>query len=405
MKKISLALVLNLALVLPSTAQITVSDEGNVGIKVTNIPINSSFSINSSGDSKVCANILSEDTSFDTGLLITKKGTPTTSNDYTKGISINTTASANSMKKIFGAYTSALKEGGDGNGGRTYGLYSIAGNASNGYNYGVFGTLAGSKNGAGVYGSSVSWDGGVNTMGRYAGYFHGNVLSTDAMFATAFVVSSDYKLKENIKSLDSRSSDDIMKLNVVKYNFKKNITKATDTTSVLNDYYIDDSKILNREHYGLIAQEIQEIYPELVYERSDGYLAVNYIEIIPLLIKSIQDLKTELNELKNNTPNSPIRSEETTKTNKSVLPTVLYQNTPNPFTENTTIGCFIPKETTKAILYIYDMNGKQINEMNISERGKVSLTIEGYSLEAGIYLYSLIADGQVIDTKRMILTK
>ena len=54
--------------------------------------------------------------------------------------------------------------------------------------------------------------------------------------------------------------------------------------------------------------------------------------------------------------------------------------------------------------YISELT-KQINEMNISERGKVSLTIEGYSLEAGIYLYSLIADGQVIDTKRMILTK
>jgi hypothetical protein len=51
------------------------------------------------------------------------------------------------------------------------------------------------------------------------------------------------------------------------------------------------------------------------------------------------------------------------------------------------------------------MNGRQIDSMIINERGEISLTIEGGSLDAGIYLYSLITDGVVVDTKRMILTK
>lgn len=84
---------------------------------------------------------------------------------------------------------------------------------------------------------------------------------------------------------------------------------------------------------------------------------------------------------------------------------MLYQNNPNPFTESTLVECEIPKETTDAKLYIYDVNGKQKDCIPVQRRGRVSVTIEGGRLEAGIYLYSLIADGVVIDTKRMILTK
>lgn len=51
------------------------------------------------------------------------------------------------------------------------------------------------------------------------------------------------------------------------------------------------------------------------------------------------------------------------------------------------------------------MNGDQIAEYPIANRGEASITIDGGSLNAGMYLYALIADGKVVDTKRMILTK
>ena len=78
---------------------------------------------------------------------------------------------------------------------------------------------------------------------------------------------------------------------------------------------------------------------------------------------------------------------------------------PNPFTESTTIRCDVAEDVVKADLYIYNMNGEQITEYSITERGETSVTIDGGSFSAGMYLYALIADGQVIDTKRMILTK
>ncbi len=99
------------------------------------------------------------------------------------------------------------------------------------------------------------------------------------------------------------------------------------------------------------------------------------------------------------------RSAKEEATAIDAIVTTLYQNTPNPFTESTLVQCDIAEGVAQADIYIYDMNGKQITTYPIAERGATCITIEGRSLEAGMYLYALIADGQVIDTKRMILTK
>ena len=51
------------------------------------------------------------------------------------------------------------------------------------------------------------------------------------------------------------------------------------------------------------------------------------------------------------------------------------------------------------------MNGNQLKHYPLSSRGNNTLIIKGSELSAGMYLYALITDGKVIDTKRMILTK
>ena len=50
--------------------------------------------------------------------------------------------------------------------------------------------------------------------------------------------------------------------------------------------------------YGIVAQEVREVLPSAVVEREDGYLAVNYDRIIPLLVESIKSLKQELDTIK-----------------------------------------------------------------------------------------------------------
>jgi Chaperone of endosialidase len=50
---------------------------------------------------------------------------------------------------------------------------------------------------------------------------------------------------------------------------------------------------------GLIAQEVQKIFPELVQTDEKGFLSVNYIGLIPHLIEAVKELKDENNQLKN----------------------------------------------------------------------------------------------------------
>jgi len=52
--------------------------------------------------------------------------------------------------------------------------------------------------------------------------------------------------------------------------------------------------------YGVIAQEVQKEFPEMVTMQSDGYLAVDYIQLIPVMIEAIKELKLEIDSIKQN---------------------------------------------------------------------------------------------------------
>jgi trimeric autotransporter adhesin len=58
----------------------------------------------------------------------------------------------------------------------------------------------------------------------------------------------------------------------------------------------------------------------------------------------------------------------------------------------------------KAVIYVYDIQGKQIKSINLTGREQGTIIIHGSELLPGIYYYSLIADGKVIGTEKMILT-
>ena len=103
-------------------------------------------------------------------------------------------------------------------------------------------------------------------------------------------------------------------------------------------------------------------------------------------------------------PNVRARNGSETGVGGNVLdvPT-LEQNDPNPFTQTTVVRYTLPESVKSAFLYIYDLNGTQIDQKMLQSRGKSSVTLEAGSLAPGMYLYALVADGKVIDTKRMII--
>jgi len=84
---------------------------------------------------------------------------------------------------------------------------------------------------------------------------------------------------------------------------------------------------------------------------------------------------------------------------------LLAQNHPNPFRENTLVDYFVPADVQQAHLQVTDSNGKVVGQIAIAEKGQGQVTIQSKSYPSGTYFYSLIVDGQVIETKRMVLAR
>lgn len=397
MKKLILTLSLAIVFTTSLSAQLVVDSLGNTAVGYDGVnTVLSDFAVNGRGSSSASAYIDANGKTYGLYVKECESIEPARSTPTRYGIFSQTDPSVTG--NYYSIYGKSYSTGGQS--GSTYGVYGIAGNGTSGNNYGVFGTLYGSRNGAGVYGSSTSGDTGVNIGGRYAGYFNGNVRVVGSLTANSVTQTSDYRLKHDIQPVGAEALAGIMALNPVEFMYNQRQLECGDTVVNL---YEEDSPILKNKHYGLIAQELQKVYPDLVIEEGDGYLSVNYIELIPLLIQSVKELTSRLEEAEKS---NAMRAEGTTALPSETLSqTTLCQNTPNPFTESTSISLSVAEGVTTAILYIYDLNGKQIAEYPVTERGTTSIVIEGRSLEAGMYLYTLIADGNVIDTKRMILTK
>ena len=83
----------------------------------------------------------------------------------------------------------------------------------------------------------------------------------------------------------------------------------------------------------------------------------------------------------------------------------LWSNVPNPFKQETRIRYALTEDVREAQLCIYDLSGKQLSCHRLNDRGESEFVLRAASLNPGIYLYSLIADGQVVDTHRMVVTE
>ena len=383
-----------------ANAQLMVDETGKTGLGIeTTGSLNSQLTVNSLGESNVTMYLNSQDF---TGLKINR----TSQSGSSYGLYITNHPSG---FENHGVYSRNTISTGTRTAYSSYGVTGIAGGANNGYNFGVAGFLD-DVYGAGVFGSSVGILGNVSVTGKYAGFFHGDVYLTGSLNVPTLVSPSDYRLKSDIKSVSSSCLDKVMDMNIVEFKYKQREFEATEGAEASREkrapWYDEESAFMKNKHYGFIAQELQKIYPDLVVEGEDGYLGVNYLEIIPLLVRSVQELNVKLEQQSNGiVKKAATRSADEEATNIDAIVSALYQNTPNPFTESTLIRCDVAEDVIKADLYVYDMNGKQIAVYPIAERGATSIIIEGHSLEAGMYLYALITDGQVIDTKRMILTR
>jgi len=113
------------------------------------------------------------------------------------------------------------------------------------------------------------------------------VAVTGAITATGDVTafsSSDKTLKENISNIE-KAVDKVSKINGVYYNW----------TLDAQEKYAHFGK---EKEVGVIAQNVEEVLPEIVQTREDGTKAVKYERLCALLIEAIKELKEDIEKLK-----------------------------------------------------------------------------------------------------------
>lgn len=224
------------------------------------------------------------------------------------------------------------------------------------------------------------------------GYFNfNNNLTVSGVF-----LQSDERFKENIEPV-GEVLPSLKNLEPVTYNLK-----GKESVGALQNK--EDS-----ERYGFLAQNVKENFPELVHTDNDGYMYVDYIGLIPILVQSINELRAELSELKGENqevvPMLATQQAAQDELEVSLGAAKLYQNAPNPWSSETVIRYNLPQTVARADIYIYDMQGAQLKCIPAQGRGESQVTLTARDLKAGMYLYALVADGALVDSKQMILTK
>ncbi len=241
----------------------------------------------------------------------------------------------------------------------------------------------------------------IGAPGFYAAEFVGdvNVFGTGYYTNNVFV-ASDKRFKKDILKMES-VSDKLKRINGYTYKMR---------TDEFKNYRFSD-----KDQIGFIAQELNEVFPQLVSEHKGGYLAVNYIGMVPVLLEAIKESNAkidvqqqQIDELKamvqalvgSNSTERKLNSTAVQLSDKHVV--VLNQNVPNPYAESTVITYNIPNDFNKAQILFKDNVGKVIKVVELKEKGEGSLNVFASDLTNGIYSYSLVIDGKVVDSKQMI---
>ena len=280
-----------------------------------------------------------------------------------------------------------------------------------------------SSKGSGLHASAGS------TAGSYAAVFSGNV------YASGIFQSSDKNLKQNVQEFSDAMSI-ISKLKPRNYEFK--------TDAKLAALHLPAGT-----HYGLIAQDVAEVLPNVVADvrnnvtpltaqdfntkDSSGKImtervaqlkkkvsaaeilttkAVNYTELIPIIIKGMQEQEAEIKakdekiadlEARLNKLEAMVMNSNNSVT--SISSAYLKQNTPNPVNGTTSIGYNIPETSTSARIILTNAEGQVIKTINLPNKGTNWVNLNTSMLAAGAYNYTLYVDERQVDTKRLVIAK
>jgi hypothetical protein len=214
-------------------------------------------------------------------------------------------------------------------------------------------------------------------------------------------LGSDKNIKDDIKNIDSAMSR-INKINGITYKLKVEKQNPTVYGNA-------------QEYMGVIAQDVEKVAPQVVKTLPDGTKAVCYEMLVGLLVEAMKEQNATISQLQNDVSNCCAKNNQRINTNSndngsgkdSELNNGSYikQNSPNPFSKETTIEYFIAEKNANSSVLVFDMNGKLLRTFKLEGNGKGSVMISANDFQPGMYYYSLVVNNKEIGTRKMILTE
>jgi hypothetical protein len=357
-----------------------------------------------------------------------------TANGY-ESLSLNTIGVENTANGAYALFSNIIGVENTANG--AYALFSnITGhyNTANGYRA-LYSNTKGNYNTALGYSADVSavgltnamalgWAALVNAKNKVViGNTQVNVIGGQVGWSTF----SDGRFKSNIKE-NVPGLTFINKLRPVTYKlelkkFDKFLGKKDGLiNSMQADYAVSEKKV----HTGFVAQDVEKASDEIHYDfdgvnhpqnEKDNYSLV-YADFVPSLVKAVQELSTQNDELKKQNDDlaqrlakleAMMNVQQSTTNSKLQIANLssasLAQNIPNPFSNTTTINYSLPQKYSSAKIIVIDESGNTIKIFNLSGAGKSSINFSSPFRVGASYQYSLLVDGKLVDTKQMILAK
>jgi hypothetical protein len=242
---------------------------------------------------------------------------------------------------------------------------------------------------------------------------------------SGLLITSDGTLKKNIVNIKAKNSDYISRLmNLNGKFYEKQIYSEEANAKEIGEMVIagkikaesadaaleslnQTRKETYKKEFGFIAQEVEEVFPELVEKSEDGIYAINYIGLIPVMLEAIKELQTKVIELESQQSTSigVLKSTEQSTNNNDMTVTTEYlsQNKPNPVNGMAEISYSLPDGTHSAAIIFYSTNGSIAKNVKLNTSNKTGhITISSSEFSSGLYAYKLVANGIVLDTKKMI---
>ncbi len=206
---------------------------------------------------------------------------------------------------------------------------------------------------------------------------------------------SDARAKKNVTNVKSGLVS-LLQLRPVSYNWAD---KPASKASAATDSIQMPSDTQDRLQYGFLAQEVEEILPDLVLTEENGSKSVNYIAMIPLLVQSVKELQSTVE--KQALVIEQLQGAVMTKYKTVDAGNKIVSCSPNPTNGNFTVELQLSNASAEALLTISDMcgNKQQIIEVNNAQS---NISVDASSLKQGVYIVSLYVNNTLADSCRLI---